>query len=121
MQTDHYYEKQPEPHRSCLLAIRKLILDAHPEVNEAIKWGIPCFMKGKRIFCFLSIHKKSKTPYILWVDGTELDHLLLEQGDRKRMKILRFDPNKDLPVATLQELLHEALQLASEPFRLKKD
>lgn len=119
MQTDHYYEKQPEPHRSCLLALRKLILDAHPKVNEAIKWGIPCFMKGKRMFCFLSIHKKTNQPYILWSDGIHMEHPLLEQGDRKLMKILLIDPERDLPLEEISEILEAALELANKKFQLK--
>jgi len=120
MLPDQFYEKQAEPHQSCLLALRKIILASNEEVHEALKWGIPCFMRGKRMFCFLSMHKQSKMPYILWVDGIHLEHPLLEQGDRKLMKILRIDPEKDLPMEVIHELLEKALVLAKSKFTLKK-
>jgi uncharacterized protein YdhG (YjbR/CyaY superfamily) len=116
---DHYYEKHEEPNQSCLLALRKLILSSHPDVNEAIKWGIPCFMRGKRMFCFLSIHKKSGQPYILWSDGIHMEHPLLEQGDRKLMKVMMINPNEDLPVKEIEEILGIALELAKKKFQLK--
>jgi hypothetical protein len=32
------------------------------------------------------------------VEGVKLTHPELEQGDRKRMKIFRVDPNKNMPI-----------------------
>ncbi|MDP4587542.1 MAG: hypothetical protein NWS86_05120 [Flavobacteriales bacterium] len=59
-------------------------------------------------------------PYILWVDGIHLEHPHLEQGDRKLMKILRIDPEKDLPIEVIHELLEAALELAKNKFSLKR-
>ena len=43
-----------------------------------------------------------------------LDDPALETGDRKRMKILRVDPNKDIPVKTVVLLLNRALDIHRE-------
>ncbi len=108
-QFDQYFLDQPEPQRSCLLALRALILDFDQDFTPDWKYRMPFFnYKGKRC-CYLWVDKKTQGPYIGFVHGQLLDHPRLEQGDRSRMKILRIDPEKDLPVELIQNLLHEAL------------
>ena len=108
---DRYYYEIDEPARSCLLALRSIILEQDPEVVETRKWSSPCFTFRKRMFCFLSTYKKSGDPYLLFVEGIRLTHPSLEAGNRKRMKILRVDPEKDLPLRTIQSILKDALDL----------
>lgn len=100
-----------EPTRSCLLALRQLILDTNPQVNATVKYGMPCFCYGRTAFCYLWTDKKTNDPYILFVEGRQLDHLELETGDRARMKILRVNPDQDIPVAPIRRFLNEALDL----------
>jgi len=45
------------------------------------------------------------------VEGHQMKHPSLEAGDRKRMKIQRINPRADLPVATIHQVLDEAIQL----------
>ena len=45
------------------------------------------------------------------VEGKYLDHPELEMGDRTKMKILRIDPNKDLPINTIESILQKAIDL----------
>jgi hypothetical protein len=63
------------------------------------------------MFCYLWTDKKTNEPYILMVEGKYLDHLQLEEGERTRMKIFRVDPNKDLPIKTIESILQKALDL----------
>lgn len=63
------------------------------------------------MFCYLWTDKKTHEPYILMVEGKHLDHPLLEQGSRSRMKILRINPDKNLPVKTITLILKSALAL----------
>lgn len=108
---DAYYDKQPEPNQSCLLALRAFILQQDTEITESLKWGTPCFSYRNRMFCFLALTKAPQTPYLLIVEGHRIDHPLLEVGSRKRMKTLSIDANKDLPFAVIQTILEEALHL----------
>lgn len=106
-----YYLRQDEPNKSCLLALRSIILAQNTEITETVKYGMPCFLyKGKR-FCYVWIDKKTKEPYILMVEGNRLYHPELEQGDRAKMKILRVNPNLDLPLGTILEILKSGLGL----------
>ena len=99
-----FYLKKEEPLRSCLLAMRDLIIEFDSSISETRKYGMPCFIYNGKAFCYLWIDKKTFEPYYLIVDGNKLDHPELESGDRARMKIFRVSPDKDLPVATIFEI-----------------
>ncbi len=107
----NYYLNKEEPNKSCLLALRSIILEQDPDVTETRKWGMPCFCYKKKMFCYLWTDKKTDRPYILMVEGKHLDHPELEEGDRSRMKIFKVDPDKDLPVETIENILQKALDL----------
>ena len=109
--TDSFYLDQKEPNGSCLQALRTIILKQDVNISETLKWGMPCFLYKKRIFCYLSIDKKTEGPYILMVEGKYLDHPELEKGNRTRMKIFRVDPKEDLPINTIENLINTALDL----------
>lgn len=110
-ETDSYYQEKEEPARSCLLALRAIILDQDTDITETRKWGMPCFCYKKKMFCYLWTDKQTGEPYILMVEGNHLDHPELEAGSRSRMKIFRVDASKDLPVATIRQILRAALDL----------
>lgn len=108
---DQYYLSKQEPNKSCLLALRSIILGQDENVTETQKWGMPCFCYKKKMFCYLWTDKKTDEPYILMVEGKYLDYPELEEGNRSRMKIFRLDPKKDLPVETIRLILNNALDL----------
>lgn len=108
---DQYYLSQEEPTKSCLLALRSIILEQDTHITETRKWGMPCFCYKKKMFCYLWKDKKTDEPYMLMVEGKHLDHPALEQGDRSRMKIFRVNPAEDLPMGTITLLLNKALDL----------
>lgn len=109
--TESWYLKHEEPNRSCFLAMREIVRKSDSEVEETIKYGSPCFVYRGRAFCYLWKDKKTNEPYFLLVEGKRLSHPMLEAGDRKRMKVLRVDPDQDLDVTTITSVLQEALDL----------
>lgn len=110
-EVEKYYLNKQEPNRSCLLALRSIILEQDADVTETRKYGMPCFCYKKKMFCYLWTDKKTDEPYVLMVEGKYLNHPGLEQGNRSRMKIFRIDPNKDLLIDALKLLLKDALNL----------
>lgn len=106
---DLYYFQQDEPNQGCLLALRNIILEQSEKITESKKWGIPCFSFHNKMLCFLSINKKTQQPYLLMVKGTQLTHPELEQGNRSKMKIFTVNPNEDIPVITIEDILKEAI------------
>lgn len=107
----NYYLDKKEPNKSCLLALRSIILEQDNEITETRKYGMPCFCYKKKMFCYLWTNKKTEEPYILMVEGKHLNHPKLEKGERSRMKIFRVNPIKDLPIKTIQSILQNALDL----------
>ncbi len=106
-----FYLNKSEPNRSCLLALRDLILNQDSKITETLKYGMPCFCYHKKMFCYLWTDKKTDQPYILMVEGKHLHHPKLETGSRSRMKIFRVDPTKNLPKKVIETILQEALDL----------
>lgn len=108
---DDFYLRNEEPVRGCLLALRTLILKQDQDISAAWKYGMPFFCYQGRMFCYLWIHKKFNQPYIGIIEGKRIDHpdLILEK--RRRMKIILFDPEQDLPVDTIETILNQAIGL----------
>lgn len=108
---DEYYEKQPEPNRGCLLTLREIILGYDTRISETWKFQTPFFLFGEKMLCYLSIDRRTKTPYIGMVEGRYLNHPALESGGRKRIKVLAVNPTEDIPIDTVQEVLEQAIAL----------
>lgn len=108
---DDFYLNKQEPLKSCLLSMRSIVLDYDEGITETVKYGMPCFSYKKKVFCYLWVDKISNEPYFLMVEGKQLHHPELEAGDRKRMKIFRVNPNKDLPIESIDMIMNQALDL----------
>lgn len=108
---DEYYLKQEEPTKSCLMALREVIKSFDPNITEAWKYSMPMYYYRKKMFCYLWTDKKTDEPYIGIVEGRNIDHPVLEQGNRSRMKILRINPMEDIPVQLISEILNEARKI----------
>ncbi|MDB5256149.1 MAG: hypothetical protein JWM14_844 [Chitinophagaceae bacterium] len=108
---DLYYEQQEEPTKGCLLALRHYLINFETPFTEALKYGMPFFLYNGKMFCYLWTDKKTKQPYIGIVDGNKIEHPLLVQDKRARMKVLYIDPAKDIPVKTIQQILRLAVKL----------
>ena len=108
---DNFYLKLEEPNKSCVLELRNTILKQDGKVTETKKYGMPCFCFNNKMFCYLWIDKKTNYPYILFVEGNYLVHEKLDYGNRNRMKMLSINPNIDLPMDLINELLRSAINL----------
>lgn len=108
---DNFYLQKKEPVKSCLLALRNIILSSDKDISASWKYGMPFFCYKGKMFCYLWIHKKYDQPYIGIVEGKKLDHPGLIIEKRSRMKIMLFDPNEDLPVKTIEKILQQAINL----------
>ncbi|MFZ6051220.1 DUF1801 domain-containing protein [Halocola ammonii] len=108
---DQFYLNLEEPQRSCFEALRDIILSVDPDITPEWKYRLPFFYYRGKMFCYLWKDKKSGEPYIGIVNGNQLNHPLLEQGDRKRMKILRVDPEADIPKDVIIEILNNSIRL----------
>lgn len=106
----NFYLQKEEPIRSCLLALRTIVLDMDKNISAEWKYGMPLFCYKGKMMCYLWVHKKFKQPYIGFVEGKCLEHQDLLQEKRARMKILLVDAEKDIPIKTIQKLLKTCIQ-----------
>jgi hypothetical protein len=108
---DTYFLEKEEPIKSYLLFLRAHILSMDTDISEAWKYGMPFYCYKGKMICYLWVHKKNHQPYLGIVEGKKIDHPGLIQEKRARMKILLFDPGKDIPVRTINGLLKKVLSL----------
>jgi hypothetical protein len=109
--SDEYYLRQEEPVKNCLLALRDIILSSDKNITEAWKYGMPFFCYNGKMFCYLWLHKKYRQPYLGIVDGRKIEHPGLIMEKRSRMKIMLFDPARDLPVRKVKMILLKSIDL----------
>lgn len=107
---DNFYLNQKEPIQGCFLALRDIILSLDKNILPAWKYKLPFFYYKNKAFCYLWYDKKTNEPYISIVRANLFEHSALEQGNRKRMKILRINPCEDIPADLIQEILQEAMK-----------
>lgn len=108
---DQYYEHEKEPNRSCLMALRDFILSLDEGISHEWKYQMPMFVYKKKMLCYIRTAQKTARPYIGIVKGSEIEHPLLLQGNRKKMKIMEISPDQDLPVGIIKEIIDWALLL----------
>ncbi len=108
---ENFYLQQKEPLRSCYLALRQIILSQDDEVTNEWRYGSSFFYYKGKMFCYLWFHKKRKQPYLALVEGKYFDETFLLQENRSRIKIMLLDPNEDLPITILNNLLQKAIDL----------
>lgn len=108
---DNFYLQQNEPIKSCLLALRQIILSQDQAISEAWKYGMPFFCYQGKMFCYVWVHKKHRQPYIGMVEGKLLEYPGLIIEKRSKMKIMLFNASKDLPLDIIETILQQALYL----------
>lgn len=108
---DNFYEQQEEPIKGCMLALRSIILKQDSNISVAWKYSMPFFCYKGKMFCYLWMHKKMNQPYIGIVEGRYFDEPFFIQEKRSRMKIMLIDPDKNIPVKRVEDVLQKALNL----------
>jgi Domain of unknown function (DU1801) len=108
---DNFYLQKEEPVKSCMLALREIILAQDENITAAWKYGMPFFCYKGKMFCYLWVHKTLRQPYLGIVEGKHIHHPELLQEKRSRMKTMVFDASKDLPIKTIKAIVREAIDL----------
>ncbi|CAH0996404.1 hypothetical protein EMA8858_02536 [Emticicia aquatica] len=108
---DNFYLQLDEPNKSCLLALRDIILSQDQEISAEWKYNLPFFCYKGKMFCYLWIRPKTNQPYLGIVEGKYFDHPALLAEKRSRIKIMLFEPNEDLPIETIEMIIQQAINL----------
>lgn len=108
---DDFYLNLQEPIKGTMIALRDIILKKDTAITPEWKYKLPFFYYKGKMFCYLWTHKKLKKVYIGFVNGDYLEESFLIQEKRKKMKIMLFDPEEDLPVEKIDMVLDKAINL----------
>lgn len=107
---EEYFAKQDEPKKSVFLFLRQHFLRI-PNMEERYSYSLPFYYYKKRPFCYLYYDKKTDIPYIGFNRANLIDHPLLDQGNRKKMKVLHINPNEDIPIESINEIIDLLISL----------
>lgn len=105
------FSYKQEPDRSCLLYLRKIILNHSADITEAWKFNTPFYYYKKKWLCFISYDPKTSITYVSFVNGFKMQHPKLLAEGRKKMKIFKVDVNADMDLTSLKRLLKMASAL----------
>jgi hypothetical protein len=83
--------------------LRQLILRYDDKISERGNIKCPFFCYKGKMFCYVWLDKKTHQP------GRNIDHPSPIKGERSRMKIPMLNPNKDLPVKTIDAIFKKAM------------
>ena len=85
---DAWFEEKQHPLEDAMQEVRRVILEAHPGVEESIKWKTPTFAYKGNI---VSFNPAKKLVSLLFHRGAEIpgNHPKLE-GDGKLARTMRF-------------------------------
>jgi hypothetical protein len=114
LEIERYYLNKTEPIKNCLITVHNIIIKHNNKIKSCWKYKMPFFCINDKMLCYLWINKKTKEPYIGFVDGNLINHSKLIQGNRNRMKILPINPNIDIPIKLINELLKVAITLKNK-------
>ena len=100
---ESYYLNKPEPYRSCLLALKDIILHANPGIVHERKFQIPFFTyKGKKLGYLWLNRKKLMLGFCL---DKSLQETIGGVKPKDKYESMQIDANADIPVDIILEKL----------------
>jgi len=104
---EHYYDKQNDETKACLLALKSIIMSVDPQIVHFRKYQIPFFRYKNFGISFLWVNKKK----ILL--GFVQDKKIIPQGDglrqKDRISTLEINPMEDIPIDEIKHRIRELI------------
>ena len=96
--------------RPLAVELRRMFLEAAPDLRESIKWGKPCFEKKVRTFYIASQSDKYVTLGLWqWALLPNPDGLI--EGTGKRMRHVKVRSVEDLEAVALGRIIPQAVEM----------
>ena len=106
---DLYAADQPPKNRTLIRALRKFVARAAPKLEESVKWGNGCWLKGKDPVCYVY----SAPGYVQFgfFRGAQLaDPRGLLEGKGAYVRHVKVRTPKDIDEAAFRALLRQAIR-----------
>ena len=101
---DNYYLSLPEPEQSVLLFLHQFFVN-DMMLQHQRKFNTPFYYLDGKWFSFLDYNPKKRSIHISFVKGNEVSHPKLLSEGRKQMKIYKINPEKDIDINELKEVV----------------
>ncbi len=107
-----FFAKQPAHLRSILEELRKLVEEAAPEAQSALKWGMPVYTLNGAMMCALAGHKSHVNFVLSGPPGAFPDPEGLLSGEGKTGRHLKLTSLDQLPRDAVRDWLRKAAEVA---------
>ncbi len=108
---DGFFARQPPGHRAILEALRALVDEAAPDAASSLKWGMPVYTLGGKMFCALGSHKAHVNLVMAGPPSAfaDPDGRLAGQGDGRHLRLTALE---ELPRDQVRGWLRVAVEAA---------
>ena len=104
---DLYLADQPPKNRTIIRALRKFVQRKAPELQESVKWGNGCWLKGKAPVAY--VYSDKGFVQFGFVHGSSLDDPKgLLEGKAQFVRHIKVRTVKDIDEAAFWALLRQA-------------
>ena len=90
--------------------LRRMFLEAEPELRESIKWGNPCFEKKLRVF-YLASQGDRYVTLGLWQGALLPNPHGLIEGTGKRMRHVKIRSAEELDAPGVGRIIRAAVEI----------
>ena len=94
--------------RPLAVELRRMFLEAEPDLKESIKWGNPCFEKKLRVF-YLASQADRYVTLGLWQGALLQNPEGLIEGTGKRMRHVKVRTAEELENPEVGRIIREAV------------
>ena len=101
---DNFFLTLLEPEQSALLFLHQFLVE-EMQLQTDRKFNTPFYYFQEKWFGYLNYDPKKRDIYISFVKGNEVMHPKLVSEGRKKMKIYRIVPEKDINTKELREIV----------------
>lgn len=106
---DLYLADQPAKNQTIIRALRKFVKRTAPKLEESVKWGNGCWVKGKVPIAYVY----SDTDYVQFgfIRGSSLDDPKgLLEGNGQYVRHIKVRKSRDIDEKTFGALLRQAMR-----------
>lgn len=108
---DRYIYEFDEASILLMEVLRDLIFHYVPEVEESIKWRIPCY-SWKGLLCYLNKEKKSDKVVLGFIEGASMrDDYGVFNTDTSQIRKLLFNTIEDLNKEIIVDFLMQGVEI----------
>ena len=100
-EVDEYIEKQKSPQKEICLQLRRIIFRTFPDIEEAMKWGVPAYDKGR----YYVVALKDHVNFGFSLKGFSKEEQKRLGGSGKTMKHIEIHSIKEINEHEIVELL----------------